>query len=129
MSILSRIRSMFGLKWVSGRQGTGYDKMILVPAWLSEKFKFDLVLIRMTEGIEIPTHIDPVPCEMIRQGFIKHVRVNIIIIKPSDGGDFCLNSTATKKRINIFSPSHTPHSVTMIKGGSRLVLSCGWLRK
>lgn len=127
--LLSQIRTTLGFEWVSGRQGTGYDKMSLLPQSISNRFKLDLLFIRMSEGVEIPSHVDPVPDNMKKLGYTKHVRMNIIIIAPIDGGEFCLNSVATQKRINIFSPSHTNHSVTKIQKGSRLVLSCGWLKK
>ena len=45
-------------RWQPGRQGTGYDKMLLFTAlW---PIPFDSYLLRYPEGSEIPPHTDPV---------------------------------------------------------------------
>jgi len=44
-------------KWFSGRQGGGYEKL---PLFISQRFKFDLYIIKIPEGTEISKHTDPV---------------------------------------------------------------------
>ena len=60
MGFLASARSYASLafRWQRGRQGTGYDKMLLLTArW---PLRFDSYLIRYPEGSEIPPHTDPV---------------------------------------------------------------------
>ncbi len=60
-------------RWRRGRQGTGYDKMLLATAaW---PIRFDSYLIRYPEGSEIPPHTDPVA-----DG--RHYRLNIVLKSP-----------------------------------------------
>lgn len=42
-------------RWDKGRQGTGYDKMLLITSY---PVPFDSYIIRYPEGSEIPPHID-----------------------------------------------------------------------
>ncbi len=97
--LLSQIGTSLGFEWVSGRQGTGYDKMSLLPQSISNRFKFDLLFIRMSEGVEIPSHVDPVPDNMKKLGYTKHVRMNIIIIAPIDGGDGLMHQATQKEYV------------------------------
>ncbi len=121
MSFLASIRNYVALafRWQKGRQGTGYDKMLLVAApWPAP---FDCYLIRYPEGSEIPPHTDPV-----QSG--RHYRLNIVLISPLSGGDFiCAYPLFTTNRIKFFRPDVSEHSVTRVIGGSRYVLSLGWV--
>jgi hypothetical protein len=108
-------------RWQRGRQGTGYDKMLILTArW---PLPFDSYLIRYPEGSEIPPHTDPVKIG-------KHYRLNVILKSPQSGGEFlCANPIYTSKRIKLFRPDVCEHSVTKVVGGSRYVLSLGWVKK
>lgn len=106
--------------WQRGRQGTGYDKMLLVTGtWPTG---FDCYLIRYPEGSAIPPHTDPVTAK-------KHYRLNIVIWKSPRGGDFiCKNPILDLPRIKLFRPDVSEHSVTTVEGGPRYVLSVGWVK-
>ena len=106
-------------RWRRGRQGTGYDKMLLLTApW---PIAFDTYLLRYPEGSEIPSHQDPVANRA-------HYRLNIILKSPRSGGEFiCATPIFETKRIKFFRPDKSSHSVTRVVGGSRYVFSIGWL--
>lgn len=106
-------------KWVKGRQGTGYDKMLLATApW---PIPFDCYLLRFPNGSEIHPHKDPVS-----KG--RHFRLNIILKESGSGGQFlCANPIFETRRIKFFRPDISEHSVTKVSGGERYVLSFGWL--
>ncbi len=105
--------------WQSGRQGTGYGKMLLAE-WSNRILPFDAYLLKYPQGSEIPTHTDPVPKR-------RHVRINIVVKKPRKGGMFsCTDSIFASGRFNVFY-SDRPHQVSRIEEGSRLVLSIGML--
>jgi hypothetical protein len=108
------------LRWQRGRQGGGYDKMLLLTArW---PLAFDSYLIRYPEGSEIPPHIDPVTAG-------RHYRLNVILKTPQRGGEFvCATPIFATRRIKLFRPDTCEHSVTHVEGGSRYVLSIGWVR-
>lgn len=72
---LAALRNYLSLafRWQRGRQGTGYDKMLLATArW---PLPFDSYLIRYPEGSEIPPHTDPVQAG-------RHYRLNIVLKSP-----------------------------------------------
>ena len=121
MSAIAAIRSYFKstFRWQSGRQGSGYDKMLLLTApW---PVPFDSYLIRYPDGSSIPPHTDPV-----QHG--RHYRLNIILKSPQSGGEFvCANPIYASRRIKLFRPDACEHSVTLVQGGSRYVLSIGWV--
>ena len=106
-------------RWQKGRQGTGYDKMLLLTGrW---PLPFDSYLIRYPEGSEIPPHTDPV-----QQG--RHYRLNLVLKSPRSGGEFvCGAPIFETRRIKLFRPDACEHSVTRVVGGSRYVLSIGWV--
>jgi hypothetical protein len=106
-------------RWRRGRQGTGYDKMLLLTApW---PVAFDTYLLRYPEGSEIAPHQDPVENRA-------HYRLNIILKSPRSGGEFiCATPIFETKRIKFFRPDKSSHSVTRVVGGSRYVFSIGWL--
>jgi hypothetical protein len=107
------------LRWQRGRQGTGYDKMLLLTArW---PLPFDSYLIRYPDGSEIPPHTDPVAAG-------RHYRLNVILKSPQRGGEFvCATPIIATRRIKLFRPDASDHSVTRVEGGSRYVLSIGWV--
>src|SRR5262245_54604619 len=81
MSLATALRSYLSqaFRWQRGRQGTGYDKMLLLTApW---PIAFDSYLIRYPEGSEIPPHTDPVSSG-------RHYRLNVILKSPRSGGEF-----------------------------------------
>ena len=106
-------------RWRRGRQGTGYDKMLLLTApW---PVPFDTYLIRYPEGSEIPPHKDPVTMG-------RHYRLNIVLKSPRMGGEFiCEAPLFATKRIKLFRPDVVSHSVTRVVGGSRYIFSIGWV--
>ena len=106
-------------RWKAGRQNTGYEKMLLlVNPFL---FPFDLYLLRFKPGTEIPTHTDPVSKK-------RHFRLNIVVRQAQRGGQFvCSEPIFETRRIKLFRPDLSPHSVTKIESGTRYVLSLGWI--
>ena len=121
MSAIAALRNYAAaaFRWQRGRQGTGYDKMLLLTApW---PIPFDSYLLRYPDGSEIPPHSDPVA-----NG--RHYRLNIVLSAPDSGGEFlCSNPIYESKRIKLFRPDACEHSVTRVIGGSRYVLSIGWV--
>ena len=121
MTRTSAIRDYFAraFRWQPGRQHSGYDKMMLLTAaW---PLRFDSYLIRYPKGSEIPPHTDPVQAA-------RHYRLNIVLKAPRAGGEFvCATPIFATKRIKLFRPDVCEHSVTRVVGGSRYVLSIGWV--
>ncbi|MFJ2988200.1 2OG-Fe(II) oxygenase [Collimonas sp. NPDC087041] len=119
--MLTNIRKYLAVafKWQKGRQDSGYDKMLLLTApW---PLPFDSYLIRYPIGAEIPPHTDAV-----KQG--KHYRLNIVVKRSPRGGEFvCSAPIISTSRIKFFRPDQCEHSVTRVEGGSRYVLSIGWI--
>jgi hypothetical protein len=107
-------------RWRSGRQGTGYDKMLLVQGRLP--LPFDLYLLRFLIGTRIGPHTDKVESG-------EHYRLNIILKPARRGGEFqCADPIYVNRRIKLFRPDRSEHSVTRIDEGTRDVLSLGWVR-
>ena len=116
---LSKYKNSNWLKWQKGRQGTGYDKILL--AQNDKIIPFDCYLLRFPEGVSIPPHKDKV-----QRG--KHYRLNMILKKSKSGGEFLAEkSIINLPRIKLFRPDLYTHEVTTVKGGSRWVLSVGWV--
>ncbi len=113
------LHARLAFRWQHGRQGTGYDKMLLLTAgW---PLSFDSYLLRYPEGSEIPEHTDPVQTG-------RHYRLNVVIKAAQAGGDFVGSSLLfSTKRIKLFRPDLCPHSVTRVTQGTRYVLSVGWV--
>ena len=116
-SVRDYVRAAF--RWQAGRQGTGYDKMLLLTApW---PIAFDSYILRYPDESEIPPHKDPVA-----KG--RHYRLNIILKSPHSGGEFvCSSPLFASKRIKLFRPDACERSLTRVSGGSRYVLSIGWV--
>ena len=108
-------------RWQRGRQGTGYDKMLLLTGrW---PVPFDSYLIRYPAGSAIPPHTDPVQAG-------RHYRLNLVLKASPRGGEFvCATPIFETARIKLFRPDACEHSVTRVEGGSRYVLSIGWVRR
>ncbi len=106
-------------KWEKGRQGSGYDKLLLLTGkW---PIPFDFYLLRFPEGSSIAPHKDPTTTG-------KHFRLNIIVKECGYGGKFlCDNPIFQSRRMNLFRPDISEHSVTKVCFGTRYVLSIGWL--
>ena len=109
------------LWWEPGRQGTGYDKCLIVTS--SFPVPFDCYLLRFPDGTEIPPHRDPV-------GTGRHYRLNVVVKRAPSGGDFiCADPILDWGRLKFFRSDRSIHSVTRVVGGSRYVLSIGWVLK
>ena len=106
------------MKWVEGRQGSGYYKLKI---WESKLFKFDIYLLKYPTGSYIDKHLDPAPLHF------DHHRLNIILKKPEKGGTFALDGVEQTGRIYKFRPDKQEHSLSRIETGSRYLLSIGWL--
>ena len=106
-------------RWRGGRQRSGYDKMLLAQSWLP--LPFDLYLLRFPTGTEIGPHRD-----RVESG--DHYRLNIILRPALRGGEFqCADPIFASRRIKLFRPDRSEHSVTRIEAGTRYVLSLGWV--
>ncbi len=106
-------------RWRSGRQGTGYDKMLLMQGRLP--LPFDFYLLRFPCGTEIGPHTD-----RVESG--DHYRLNLILKPAHRGGEFrCADPIFANRRIKLFRPDRSEHSVTRIEVGTRYVLSLGWV--
>ena len=108
-------------RWRSGRQESGYDKMLLIANPFM--IPFDCYILRFREGAEIPNHTDPVTDK-------RHYRLNIIVRKAKKGGEFqCSDPIYENQRIKLFRPDVSSHSVTKVIEGTRYVVSVGWVRR
>jgi len=99
------------MKWISGRQGTGYRKLLL---WQGNRW--DCYLVDYPPHTHIPTHTDPVLGK-------KHYRLNILLW----GEDAFRGTTLfASKHLKLFHPDISPHSVEEVSR-RRLILSIGWV--
>lgn len=121
MSIL-KMKLSDRFTWKQGRQSSGYSKISLLESmW---PIPFDLYLLKFPEGSQIPEHVDKVD-----EGF-RHYRLNIILKKSLSGGAFIAEQSIINwSRVKFFRPDISKHSVTKVVGGSRYVLSFGFLLK
>jgi hypothetical protein len=122
------------LRWRSGRQSSGYEKMLLATApW---PVAFDLYLLRFKKGAQIPFHRDPAPKDK-RGRTMRHYRLNIFLRNADKGGVFQTRTDCaddkhrlfSASRVELFRPDLLEHSVTEVEDGTRYVLSLGWLRR
>ena len=106
-------------RWQRGRQGTGYEKMLLLTGRFP--LPFDLYLLRYRQGQGITPHTDPVPTG-------RHFRANLVLTRGKGGGQFtCQNPIFSSARLSIFRSDISEHAVSPVQGGTRYVLSLGWL--
>lgn len=109
---------MSWLKWQTGRQNSGYDKLPLLQGK-----KFDFWLLRFREGGYINWHVDKVDTG-------RHYRLNIFVKPAEIGGEFRTNGSIIKNRFFcLFRPDIHRHSVTPVNKGTRYVLSFGFVLK
>ena len=107
------------MRWVDGRQGGGYRKMLLFS---SVKRQLDVYLLHFPEGSEVPIHVDPAP-----EGFI-HKRLNIFLKRAKEGGQIFVEGPVLNiGPFNYFMPSVWRHLMTRVTKGSSYILSIGWL--
>jgi hypothetical protein len=94
LTLAGYLRTAF--RWQRGRQGSGYDKMLLLTArW---PLPFDSYLIRYPEGSAIPPHTDPVK-------EARHYRLNVVLKASPRGGEFvCATPIWQSRRIKFFRP-------------------------
>jgi hypothetical protein len=113
-------------KWEAGRQGSGYDKMLLAAYFKPFVLQFDCYLLRFPLGSSINWHIDPVTPPL------RYYRLNIFLKQPKKGGVFKLARQQKpiygNRFLQLFRPDIQPHKVTTIEEGTRYVLSIGWVR-
>jgi hypothetical protein len=117
------VRSFFKTtwRWQLGRQGTGYEKCLLLTGLWPKPF--DLYLLRYRPGHGIPPHRDPVP-----NG--RHFRANIILCRGKSGGAFlCDAPLFASPRLFVFRSDLSEHAVEPMVSGTRYVLSLGWILK
>lgn len=82
---------------------------------------FDLYLLRYRAGVQIPTHVDPVPGK-------RHFRLNFAF-GSYEGGEFvCDKVLARAGRLVLFRPDIAEHSVSPVHRGTRWVVSLGFVR-
>lgn len=108
-------------KWIEGRQGSGYFKM---PLFVSQLLKCDMYLIKIPEGVSVPTHKDPA-----LPGY-KHYRINFTYEGRNSVGDrmYVLGKCYRWWRFTFFRPDEVEHGLLPAKREIR-ILSFGWLRK
>jgi 2OG-Fe(II) oxygenase superfamily len=117
----SPLRTYLGmwLRWLRGRQGTGYDKMLLLATPFP--IRLDAYLLRYPQGCEIPPHTDPVAAG-------RHYRLNVVVWRAREGGEFvCAGALWQRGRVALFRPDCSEHAVTRVAAGRRYVLSIGWV--
>lgn len=104
------------IPWTKGRQNSTYNKKLLF-----QSERFDCWLLYYPKGSFIQEHIDEVD-----EGK-NHYRLNIILIKAKQGGLFkSITTILNLGRIILFRPDISPHRLTVVKKGYRVVLSIGW---
>ena len=107
-------------KWEYGRQGSGYQKLMLAS---SKYFKFDMFIIRIPQGVRVPKHVDPA-----LTGFANH-RFNFTLKKPDVGGTTFIQGVKQVGRGYIFRPDIAEHEVSEVLDGELVLISIGWLTK
>lgn len=106
------------LRWVPGRQGTGYAKMLLATS--SWPIGFDLYLLRYEKGQGITRHTDPVPGK-------RHYRINVELIRGKGGQFHCEGQYRKWGPMIFFRSDINPHWVDPVEEGRRIVVSLGWV--
>jgi hypothetical protein len=116
------------LRWDTGRQLSGYSKMLLAA---SKLLKFDVYLIKIPVGCGIPEHTDPAA-----PGY-EHHRLNIALKSPCIGtGKMHVKGPAKiflGGRGILFRPDLYKHRMDPVdfifSNESMYLLSIGWLRR
>ena len=109
-------------RWRAGRQGTGYERLLLAATrW---PLPCDAWLLRFRPGTGVPPHVDPA-----RPGTL-HYRLNIYLRRARKGGEFEVSECIARgPRFALFRPDVATHAVHRVEEGTRVVLSIGWLRR
>jgi hypothetical protein len=106
-------------KWVDGRQGSGYHKLLL--ACIAPYF--DVYLLRFPEDSFVPIHKDPVTNR-------RHFRLNIVLRRAKFGGKMvCEAGLGISSRVMYFRPDVVKHALTRVQAGTLYMLSIGWTRR
>lgn len=89
--------------------------------WSKYPVPFDMYLLKYPQGSEITSHVD-----QVKSG--KHYRLNIILKNADIGGNFNVEKSIFEtKRIKIFRPDISKHSVSKIIKGERILFSLGFI--
>jgi hypothetical protein len=108
------VRVRIGTRWESGRQRSGYAKLLLVEGGC-----FDVYLLKFPPGSRVPPHRDAL-------AGARHYRLNLVLIPAARGGEFvCSEAIVDRPRIKLFRPDVHEHEVREIEAGTRWVLSIG----
>jgi hypothetical protein len=121
-SFIHSIRAFLStaFRWQAGRQGTGYEKCLLLTGrW---PLPFDLYLLRYRTWQGIPPHTDPVPGS-------RHFRANLVLRRGQGGQFVCANPLFESSRLYVFRSDLSTHAVEPVTSGTRYALSLGWLRR
>jgi hypothetical protein len=113
-------------KWRSGYRATGYEKMRLASGtW---PVPWDLILLRMKEGVELPAHRD-----VVRGKFATgpQMRVNVLLKAAKRGGEFFCEGQHRRilNRIFLFRADTNTHGVTKVEEGERIIAVLNYTRK
>lgn len=113
-------------KWRSGYRATGYEKMrIASGTW---PVPWDLILLRMNEGVELPPHRD-----VVRGKFAigPQMRINILLKAAKKGGEFFCEGPHKRwfNRIFLFRADTNTHGVTKVDEGTRVIAVLNYTRK
>lgn len=106
--------------WEKGRQGTGYEKLLLYQFSVMG-CGFDCYLLRYETNHEIPAHTDPVAGK-------KHYRLNLELKQAMSGGKLLFYKKrrwVEQGKLVFFRSDLQPHKVTKVLAGNRLVLTFG----
>ena len=107
------------MKWLKGRQSSGYYKLpIFGGSW---PVNFDVWFLKFPPGAKILPHSDKVPTG-------KHYRLNIIVKNAKEGGEYFGEFLWRSRRIILFRPDKMVHGVTKVTSGTRYVFSVGWIK-
>lgn len=118
MGRVSRFLSRW-LRWQPCRGVNGCSKMLLLGA--AFPIPFDCYLFRYLDGAAVSPHRDP-----LESG--RHYRLNVVLRRSPSGGEFvCSETIFSSPRVKLFRPDVSLHSVSEVRGGSRYVLSLGWI--
>ena len=101
------------MKGQQGKLNTNYQKLVICNFGF-----FDINLIKIPTGTQIPRHTDPIENK-------RHYRLNINLVKPSVGGHFQGKYLWKLPRITLIRPDIHPHAVSEIFKGHALILSIG----
>ena len=119
--------------WVSGRQGTGYERAsvrgparrCLIELGVPLDTRHDEYLLRYLEGAHIPPHVDDTLFG------VEHHRVNVLLEHADEGGELFFDG----ERIEldecdavVFRPDIILHEVKPVTKGRRLLWTVGVLK-